>query len=179
MFGDATGANTLLDAVASRSWDKGWNFTGMGQYGASLSQVDSLIVALGRTRDERALRVIVEKVKQLDAQSEFSHCRAVAMALETLGDHGGAKPLAELLKKPGMNGHAFTAIETAKRNTPPSPTDTTTREHSLRELVLARGLYRCSDYEGLGKKILREYARDLRAHYRRHAQAVLNEEQHK
>ena len=44
---------------------------------------------------------------------------------------------------------------------------------SLRELILARALYHCGDYEGLGEKILREYARDLRAHYRRHAQTVL------
>jgi hypothetical protein len=177
MFGDATGADTLLDAVGSRPWDKGWNFTGMGQYGASLSQVDSLIVALGRTRDKRALDVVVEKVKQLDAESEFSHCRAVAMALETLGDQGGAKALAELLNKPGMTGHAFTDIKEAIRRTGPGGSDTKTRNDSLRELFLARGLYRCGDYEGLGAKILNEYARDLRGHYRRHALTVLNEKQ--
>ena len=56
----------------------------MGQYGASVSPLDSLIIALGRTGDRRALKPIIEKVEQLDAGSEFSHCRAVAMALETL-----------------------------------------------------------------------------------------------
>jgi len=45
----------------------------------------------------------------------------------------------------------------------------------LRELYLARALYRCGDYEGLGKKILKEYARDLRGHYARHAQTILKE----
>ena len=175
MLGDATGADTLLDAVRSRQWDKGWNFTGMGQYGASLSPLDSLIVALGRTRDKRGLRPILGKVEQLDVRSEFSHCRAVAMALETLGDTATAKPLAELLKKPGIMGHAFTEIQDARRRTPPSSRDTLTRNRSLRELILARALYRCGDYQGLGEKILKQYARDLRGHYARHAQAVLKE----
>jgi hypothetical protein len=36
-------------------------------------------------------------------------------------------------------------------------------------------LYRCGDHEGLGEKILKEYASDLRGHYARHAAAVLEE----
>ncbi len=173
MLGDVAGAETLMEAVQSRGWDKGWNFTGMGQFGMSLSKLDSLIIALGRTGDKRALKPILEKVKLLDAKSEFSHCRAVAMALEALGDTAAAKPLAELLRKPGMTGHAFTDIDKARRRTPRSSEDTQTRNNSLRELILARALYRCGDYEGLGEKILKEYSRDLRGHYARHAQAVL------
>ena len=42
------------------------------------------------------------------------------------------------------------------------------------ELILARALYRCGDYEGLGEKILNEYINDYRGHYSRHAFAVLN-----
>ncbi len=174
MLDDPTGADTLLDAVKDTEWDKGWNFTGMGQYGASLSPLDSLIVALGQTRDKRGLGPILEKVEQLDVKSEFSHCRAVAMALETLGDSAAAKPLAGLLQKPGIMGHAFTEIKDARLRTPASPTDTKTRNNSLRELILARALYRCGDYKGVGEKILTEYARDLRGHYARHAQAILN-----
>jgi flavin-dependent dehydrogenase len=177
MLGDPTGAGTLIEAVRSRNWDKGWNYTGMGQYGMSLSELDSLIVALGRTRDKRALKVILEKVELLDAESEFSHCRAVAMALESIGDPAGAKPLAMLLSKPGMQGYALTNIDKARREVSPSPTDTVTRNNSLRELVLARALYRCGDYHRLGEKILKEYAADLRAHYARHASAVLQQKQ--
>jgi len=175
MFGDPTGAETLLNAVGSTKWDKGWNYTGMGQFGPSISPLDSLIIALGRTRDKRALKPIVEKVGQIDVESEFSHSRAVALALEALGDPAAAKPLAELLKKPGIMGHAFTDIEEARDRTPPSPTDTKTRNNSLRELILARALYRCGDYQGLGEKILKDYANDLRGHYARHAAAVLKE----
>jgi flavin-dependent dehydrogenase len=172
-FGEATGAEVLLAAVKARDWDKGWNFTGMGQFGASMSPLDSLIIALGGTGDRRAVDVIVEKLGQLDAKSEFSHFRAVAMALETLAVPAAAKPLAELLKRPGMTGYAFTDIEQARRRTPDSPADTSTRNCSLRELFLAGALYRCGDYEGLGGKILKEYERDLRGHYARHALSVL------
>jgi len=175
MFGDAAGADTLLAAVKARDWDKGWNFTGMGQFGASMSPLDGLIIALGQAGDRRAVDVIVEKLGQLDVKSEFSHFRAVAMALETLAVPAAAKPLAELLKKPGMTGYAFTDIEQAKRGTPDSPDDTSTRNCSLRELFLAQALYRCGDYEGLGERILKQYARDLRGHYARHAYAVLKE----
>ena len=48
-----------------------------------------------------------------------------------------------------------------------------TRRESLRELLLARALYRCGDHNGLGKKILQQYTQDLRGHLSRHAQAVL------
>jgi hypothetical protein len=173
MLGESVGAEVLAEAVRSREWDKGWNYTGMGQYGASISELDSLIIALGRTRDKRALKPILEKLAQLDASSAFSHCRAVAMALETLRDASAARPLAEVLAKPGLGGHAFTNIEEAGRRTPPSPTDTSTRNESLRELVLARALYRCGDYSRLGEETLKQYASDLRAHYARHAREVL------
>jgi len=179
MLGVPVGADTLAEAVEARDWDKGWNYTGMGQFGTSLSELDSLIIALGRTRSEQALDPILEKVKQLDAGSEFSHCRAVAIALETLGDAAAAIPLAEFLQKPGLKGHAFTNIDAARRRTPPGPEDTLTRNRSLCELVLARALYRCGDYKDIGKIILTEYARDLRGHYARHARTVLKEKKDK
>ncbi|NIP22674.1 MAG: FAD-dependent oxidoreductase [Phycisphaerae bacterium] len=173
MLGDPTGAQTLVHAVESTDWDKGWNFKGMGQYGSSISALDSVIIALGRTRDKRGLGPILHKVGQLDSDSEFSHCRAIGMALEILGDSAAAEPLATLLQKPGVMGHAFTEIEDAKQRTPPNSSDNTTRNLSLRELYLARALYRCGDYKGIGEKILTEYARDLRGHYAHHAQTVL------
>ncbi|UCC97334.1 MAG: FAD-dependent oxidoreductase, partial [Phycisphaerales bacterium] len=175
MLGESDGAEILAEAVRGCDWDKGWNYTGMGQFGASVSELDSFLIALGRTRDKKALDPILEKVEQLDADSEFSHCRAVAMALETIGDASAARPLAILLGKPGMGGHAFTDVQKAGRQTPPSATDTRTRNDSLCELVLARALYRCGDYNRLGEKILKQYASDLRAHYARHAREVLQE----
>ncbi len=178
ILGEPEGANTLLKSVEEREWDKGWSFKGMGQFGSSLSPLDSLLIALGRSGEKEALPVIVEKMELLDAESEFSHHRAVAVALESIGDPSAAEPLARLLKKPGIMGHAVTTLEEMKEKVPvdASGVEDRTRDRTLRELVLARALYRCGDYNGLGEHILKQYAKDLRALYARHAQNVLNNE---
>lgn len=175
MMGDPTGAETLAKAVREmKEWDKGWNFKGMGQFGACLSPLDSLIIALGRTGDKCALEPILEKVNQLTATNEFSHFRAVALALEALGDKRAAPSLAALLQKEGIAGHAQTNITVALEKVVPSGTDNTRRNEQLIELYTARALYRCGDHDGLGEKILRQYAQDLHGHYARHALAVLS-----
>jgi hypothetical protein len=174
---DPTGVDTLVEAVKAREWDKGWKYTGMGQYGPSMSELDSLIIALGRTQRDQAWEPILAKVRQLRPDDALSHHRAVAEALETCVNPSAAKALAELLQKSGMAGHAYLSLDVATKNIPPSPEDNSTRECSLRELLLARALYRCGDVDGLGEKTLKEYARDLRGHYARHALAILQEKQ--
>lgn len=175
MLGDGTGASTLIEAVRGKAPDKGWHFRGMGQFGASLSPLDSQIIALGRTRDPRGLGPILEFAAQLEPGSAFSHFRAVAEACEALGSPAAAPALAALLRKPGMMGHAVTNIVQAANSPPRSATDNTERERQLSELVLARALYRCGDHEGLGERVLRSYANGLQGHYARHATAVLAE----
>jgi flavin-dependent dehydrogenase len=176
MLGSKAGADTLVARIKeSQNFDKGWNYTGMGQFGRSLSELDSYIVGLGRTRDPRTVDVVLEKVRQLDGSSEFSHHRACAIALELLADPRAAKPLAALLKKPGIAGHVTSDMDEASSKAYPGGVENRQRNESLRELTLARALYRCGDAEGLGEKILRQYTKDLRGHYARHAQAVLDE----
>jgi acylphosphatase len=167
MMGDPAGAETLLAAVGPAAWDKGWNFRGMGQYGMSVSPLDALIIALGRTRDPKAVPVLLEKLGQLPDAPDFSHCRALAMAFEAIGSPSAAKPLADLLARRGMGGHAVRAGAGAA---PPRGD----RNSALRELVLARALYRCGDHQGVGEKVLRAYAADPQGLYARHAQAVLD-----
>jgi HEAT repeat protein len=178
-LGDASGVTTLIEAVqAFPAWDQGWNYRGMGQFGSALSPLDILIVQLGLTRDPRAVPVILEKVALLDARHDFSHHRAVGLALETLGEPSAAPALAELLARADMSGHVHGDLETAKRLGSGGGTNAErTRRESLRELMLARALYRCGDHAGVGKKILTAYAQDLRGHLARHAQAVLQEQQ--
>ncbi len=138
VMGDAAGLDRLIAALDAATWDKGWNYTGMGQFGSSLSTTDRLIVAIGRTRDKRGLPPIFKKLALLDATSEFSHHRAVALALETIGDPSAADPLAELLGKPKMRGYATTNVTEAAQRTGNNPNDNTTRATSIRELSLAR-----------------------------------------
>lgn len=168
MLGDSTGANILAETISNQEWDEGWNFRGMGQFGGSISRLDSHIIALGKSGDAKtALPVILEKVQQLDEEKEFSHHRAVSLAFETLRDPAAAKGLAEVLQKENMSGHWITEISESNRQDE--------RTEPLREIILARALYRCGDYEGLGEKILNEYAKDLRALFAQHAKAVLEE----
>jgi hypothetical protein len=160
ILGDATGIQTLIEKVRSfDKWDTGWNFKGMGQFGNSMSRLDSFIYALGLSRDRRALPPILEKMKTLEAKHAFSHHRAVARALESIGDPRGAKAIAEVLMKPRMISENTNSLD---------------RGIALREITLARALYRCGDHEGLGREILEKFTRDMRGHFARHAWAILN-----
>jgi hypothetical protein len=89
-----------------------------------------------------------------------------------------APALAQVLASPACQATSTT------RSTPPRPTTPNTqrylnavhtRRESLRELLLARALYRLGDHQGIGEAILRAYTTDLRGHLARHAQAVLDE----
>lgn len=177
VLGSPRGVPTLIAEVRRHeTWDEGWNFRGMGQFGNAFSPLDILLVALGHARDQQALPAILEKLALLDSERAFSHHRAAGLALELIGDPAAAQPLAELLAKPGMSGHAHPNIQVAKEKGVPGGTNAEqTRRESLRELMLARALYRCGDAHGLGEKILRDYTQDLRGHLARHAQAVLAE----
>ncbi len=148
----------------------------MGQFGAALSPLDVLIIQLGQTGSRQALPAILEKVALLDARKDFSHHRAVGLALELLADPAAAQPLAELLAKDGMTGYVQRDLATAKQQGMSGGTNAErTRRESLRELMLARALYRCGDFQSVGQQILEAYAHDLRGHLARHATAVLDE----
>jgi hypothetical protein len=124
-----------------------------------------------------ALPVILEKTKTLTPSLDFSHHRACALALELIGDPSAAKTLAEVLRQEGMMGYVLDTVEKARAADQVSPGGTNavkTRRDSMRELLLARALYRCGDYEGLGEQILTAYTKDLRGHLARHAKAVLD-----
>lgn len=177
MLGDPTGAALIRDRVqAADAWDDGWNYRGMGQFGAALSPLDVDIIALGLANDQQSVPVILEKVALLDARADFSHHRAVAHALERLGDPAAAPALAHLLAKPGMTGHVHDTVLAAAAHDAQEARNTNavhTRRESLRELLLARALYQLGDHEGVGQAILEDYTRDLRGHLARHAQALL------
>ncbi len=174
MLDNNAGWEVLQKAVDGFSaWDKGWNYTGMGQFGMSMSYLDSLVIALGKSRKQEVLPSVIRMAKMLTPESEFSHFRAVAVAFETLASEVPAKVLFDLLQMKGMTGHAMTTIQKAIQDTPASGTDTSTRNNALRELILGRALFRCGDYNGLGNHILNDYAKDLRGHFYRHASGVL------
>ena len=172
VLGERGGVSELIDALGSvDAWDAKILQGGMAEYAHLPTPIDALILALGGTRDRRATPAILRKLETLDADVTLSHHRAVALALESLADPTAAEPLARLLGKPGMSGHVMSKLEPLYDR----ERDKRRRTGPLREIVLARALYRCGDHDGLGERILREYTNDIRGLFARHATAVLGE----
>ncbi len=166
VLGDKTGVPALLDALKSSEWDAKIYQGRMADYAHLPTPVDSLILALGHAGDRSAVPAILAMAEKLDASVTLSHHRSVALALERLADPSAAKTLAALLKKPGMRGHAMTKVSRGTKKLEE-------RTESLREIILARALYRCGDHQGLGRKILKQYQDDFRGLFARHAYQVL------
>ena len=175
MLGDKKGSRTVAEAVKGYSkWDKGWHYTGMHQFGMSLSHLDALIMALGKTKDVTALPVILEKARQLVPEDYFSHFRAISMATESIGSRDAVPQLAQMLTMPGVRFHAMQTYREAQSDVVPGDIDTSTRNLALKELHLARALYLCGDQDGIGQQVLEQYANGLQGHYARYAYEVLN-----
>jgi len=180
LLGDCSVEPLLMEALSTRQWDTGWNFTGMGQFGMSLSKTDARLIALGRIGSEASWPLLLEMGSKLSPDSEFSHFRALAEACEALyprcHDNRANEMLSGLLRLTGVMGHARTCLRTLQEDLTEDPNETRPRNRVLRELHLARALFRCGDdAEGLGRSLLEAYSCDLRGAFARHASAVLNE----
>lgn len=177
MYGHEEGKIELMKMVSKHTqWDKGWNYRGMGQFGTSSSPLDNLIIAMGRAGDEDILEVLKPLVAQLNKDSEFSHYRAIAIACESTQSQKATEMLDRMLSNLGST-HVTTTLQEAQAKMIKGRTDNKTRNNSLRELVVARALYRCGDKNGMAEKRLQSYARDLRGHFALHAKSVLEHHQ--
>ena len=169
-LGDQEPVDLLLEALEKvQNWDEKIYQGKMAEYAHLPTPIDALIQALGHTKNRRAIPAILRKLDSLDAHVTLSHHRAVALALEQIADPAAAQSLARLLNKPDMHGHAMTSLEPLYDRM----TDRRRRVGPLREIVLARALYRCGDYQGMGKEILEQYRQDIRGLFARHATGVL------
>jgi hypothetical protein len=174
VIGDASGAAVLMDILrGADGWDEGWNYTGMGQFGRSLSPLDDCIMALAVARVGEAKSLVLDLMRLLGPAPALSHVRAAAVYCETFPDGEFAAVLADLLRQPGIAGHAWTSLGDALAHMPASSVDTAERNVALRELYLARALWRCGDRQELAAGILERYSRDIRGHFARHARLLL------
>ncbi len=165
VLGDATGIDTIIATVNKDGWNRGSLPADSKRLKTNMS---GLIYALGCMHDKRALPAITAKAALLDEKSSLRAFRAVAIALERIDDPAGADTLARLLTLPGVRNHVVTKV--GQLNGGIAELDA-----SVREITLARALYRCGDKDGLGKSILQEYVGDLRGHFSEHGLAVLAE----
>lgn len=185
MCGKKDGVPTLLAALKNFSgWDAKIYQGSMADFAHLPTPTDAIILALGNSGDKNAIPVLINLVEKLDTTVTLSHHRSLALALEKLADPATAKALAELLEKPGMSGHAMLTLDDAltelgNNGKGPNPVKNSSlkkRTRALREIVLARALYNCGDYNNKGKKILETYKNDMRGLFAKHAYQVLQKE---
>jgi hypothetical protein len=175
ILGDGTGAETLRQHVQVSEWDEGWDYTGMGQFGRSMSELDSCIIALGRCEGDASVDVLISKAQSLPEQAEFSHYRALSEALAAAGDARAVPALEALLNRPDISGHDQADVTSRIGELTDVRQETRVRNRSLIELHLARALVQLAPEHSKGKAVLQRYARDQRATFARHAKAILDE----
>ena len=182
MLGEVTGWKTILDKVKTYDrWDTGWNYRGMHQFGFSLSELDNYVIALGSAKRKEALPELLRLTNLLDVTSEFSHIRAISIALGTMPSAESVKVIYRLLMQKGMTGHHIPDQYEATQKVALNVIDRVyvledmMRNNALKELFLAKTIYLCGDHNGLGKQILQNYAKGLEGHYARFAWESLKE----
>jgi flavin-dependent dehydrogenase len=184
MCGEKEGIPTLLDELKKfQGWDEKIYQGSMADYAHLPTPVDALILAVGFSGDKSGLPLLLKLTQKLDSGVTLSHHRSLALALEKIADHSAAEPLAGLLQKPGMQGHAMLDLDDAlaeldNNGKGPNPVKNSSypkRTRALREIILARALYKCGDYKGIGENILKTYQKDMRGLFVRHAGKILNE----
>lgn len=167
-------ADFLATRLEAAVWDEGWDYRGMGQFGASMSCLDAIIIALGRCGESHHALPLVRLANALNETASFSHCRALALATASLKAANLTRSLLRLLDLPGFGGHAFLRTGDMLADSDGDPISTRSRNLALRELYVARGVFLGGDPDGRGRAVLNTYVSDLRGHFARHAAAVLN-----
>lgn len=174
ILGNKEHAGILVDKIRSYpQWDEGWHYTASAQFGECMSPLDSLIIALGNTKDETILPVILEKAELLKPEDHFSHFRAITMACEAIGSRKAVPALYRLLTNEGMRYNDLPSYTVARERIIPYIHDITYRNRILKELHLAKSLYLCGDQNHAAEKVLRRYAQGLEGHYARFANEIL------
>jgi flavin-dependent dehydrogenase len=181
VMGDDAGVQTLLEAVErNETWGKGYNLSSARETANTYAELDRLVMALGFTRSAKARPALVRKLKLLDAASDLSHVKAICMALRANRDPSLADPLAELLDKPGMTGHA-TPADYYQPQKPESPRAMPQRaiigkpmDKKFREVLVAALLFDCGDRNGKARAVLEAYTRDVHGHFAAYAKAALD-----
>ena len=166
-LGDDSGKELLQKTIDGMPWDKGWNYRGMGQFGPSVSLLDSLIMALDRI--DGATECVLKKLKTVTPETEFSHIRALTISLIRHPQKEAAADLKRLLSAPGMNGHAIKNYADALASNRKERDDTSVRNAQLKEIYLAKALYKCEPEDLFGREILDSYRNSMQGYYKQFA----------
>jgi flavin-dependent dehydrogenase len=178
ILGDNHGVPTLTAEVdAKNEWDDGYPYTSGRKIGNVFSDLDRLIIALGYSRDPRAIKPVLRKIDILEPTTVLSHFKAVTQALRQLKGPQAIRPLTKLINKPGFRGHAITnPVENKFDAMGLSPRRSFNQLNTaFKEIIVAATLYQCGDYQNLGRLILEQYSQDINGHFASYAQTILKD----
>ena len=144
------------------------------RFGKRLTNRESQIVALGRTRSACAIPVLGRELCKISQESTETAVRAVSLACEAMRAPELSPLIARALKLPGIGGQARRdAGELSPMGGFARSIGRAERSACLKELNLARALLACGDCEELARKTLEAYAADPRGVYAKNARLIL------
>ena len=162
-LGDASGRELLARHIADQPWDEGWNYRGMGQFGACVSPLDCQLIALANL--DNAEVIFLRKLEQLQPEHAFSHFRVMCLIFMKYPNRAAIEKLENLLSAPGMANHAQTDYRSAVAAMRDEVNDNSVRNAQLKEIYLARALNACQPGHLLARRSLLSYADGLQACY--------------
>lgn len=177
LFGDATGEDELVEWIQKHTWDDKW----IEGKDPGTSRMSAYILALGRIHSKKAVPAILARGKELCDAGKTptqSQLRILGLACEAIGDRALAPLLANLLDLPGITGHSMVmapTIPAVPGYDSRSNYSQKEKQATVREINLARALYRLGDQDGKAAAILHAYADDPRGFYANYARLILAE----
>jgi hypothetical protein len=175
-LGDPAGEEELAEWVTSHGWSDTWA-EGLG---SGANRMEAYLLALGRIKSKKVVPALAARIRDLVKEQKPANTsfRIVSLVCPLIGDPALAEPLAELLARPNIGGHAIKMGP----EIPPVPGYNSRSSYSQqekneapREVNLAAALYRVGDWQGKGEAALKAYAEDPRGFYANYARRVLAE----
>lgn len=176
VLGDPAGEDELAAWVKTHGWADKWT-EGLG---SGANRMEAYLLALGRIKSKKVVPALAERIRDLVKEQKPANTsfRIVSLVSQMIGDPALAEPLAELLARPNIGGHA---IKMAAEIPPVPGYDSrssysqTEKNEVPREVNLAAALYKVGDFQGKGAASLKAYADDPRGFYANYARRVLAE----
>ncbi len=166
-LGDDSGRDILVNSISNQHWDEGWNYRGMGQFGACVSPLDCQLIALANLGNAEI--VFLKKLDELKPEDAFSHFRVLSLIYMKYPCRDATEKLESLLCAPGMAKHAQKSYRDAIASNREPINDTSVRNAQLKEIYLARALNACQPGNIIAMRSLNSYADGLQGWYARFA----------
>ena len=170
-FKDASGRELLVKAVTDASWDQGWEFRGMGQFGPAASALDAKLIALANIADGSEKSAVLALLGSLTPDLAFSHFRAIASILRKSPCSEAVPLLENLLSTPELTDNVECSFAQIISKNSTNPCDNIQRTFQLKELYLLKALQSCDPENELALSRLKRYSESPQFLYASFAEA--------